>query len=167
MKRMLAMLLAVLMLVGLCACSGSDVPGNEGGGAYEDEVFMLFDKYDDIIYALENGEYTYAIQQIVQMSNQGREDLTSMDQIFQAEWYPEKDVDGEVPAKITVSEGGAIEIDGKAYTFLLEYSSSEQLWGWLLISSAPYVRSPLPSSWSRRASRSWPLFMSTACTPRP
>lgn len=132
MKRMLAMLLAVLMLVGLCACSGSDMPGNEGGGAYEDEVFMLFDKYDDIIYALENGEYTYAIQQIVQMSNQGREDLTSMDQIFQAEWYPQKDVDGEVPAKITVSEGGAIEIDGKAYTFLLEHSSSEQLWGWLM-----------------------------------
>ena len=134
MKRILAMLLACVMLLALCACDssgGSGEPGN-AGGAYEDEVFMLFDKYDEIIYALENGEYTYAIQQIVQMSNQGREDLTSMDQIFQAEWYPEKDIDGDVPAKITVSEGGAIDIDGKAYTFLLEGSSSEQLWGWLM-----------------------------------
>ena len=134
MKRILAMLLACVMLLALCACDSSGTSGEPGnaGGAYEDEVFMLFDKYDDIIYALENGEYTYAIQQIVQMSNQGREDLTSMDQIFQAEWYPEKDIDRDVPAKITVSEGGAVEIDGKAYTFLLEYSSSEQLGGWLM-----------------------------------
>ena len=132
MKRILAMLLAVIMLAGLCACGSAGTSGNEGGGdPYNDEAVMLYEKYHEIIYALENGEYNYAIQQIVRMSNQGREDLTSMDQIFQAEWYPETGVDN-VPAKITVSNGGAVTVDGKAYTFLLEYSDSESLWGWLL-----------------------------------
>lgn len=136
MKRILAMLLAVIMLIGLCACGSTDVPGSvpggvNGGDEKDNEIFMLFDKYDEIIWALENQDYSYAIQEIVRLSNLGKE-VTSMDQIFQAEWYPEQDVDGEVPSKITVSEGGAVEIDGKAYTFLLENSDSEQLWGWLM-----------------------------------
>lgn len=136
MKRILAMLLAVIMMVGLCACGSTDVPGSVSGGVSggdekDNEIFMLFDKYDEIIWALENQDYSYAIQEIVRLSNVGKE-LTSMDQIFQAEWYPEKDIDGDVPGKITVSEGGAVEIDGKAYTFLLENSNSESLWGWLM-----------------------------------
>ena len=131
MKRILAMLLAVILLVGLCACGSSDTPSAPGGDEKDNEIFMLFDKYDEIIWALENKEYSQAIQQIVRLSNVGKE-LTSMDQIFQAEWYPEKDIDGNVPAKITVSEGGAIDIDGKSYTFLLENSNSESLWGWLM-----------------------------------
>ena len=124
--------MAVMLLAALCACGSSGAQGNTAVDEFDDELHMLFDKYDQIIWALEDKNYNYAIQEIVRMSNEGREDLTSMEQIFQAEWYPEKGVDGEVPSKITVNVGGAVDIDGKAYTFLLEHSDSESLWGWLM-----------------------------------
>ncbi len=128
MKKLVAFLLALVMCLFLVACGGS----GESNVGLVDEERMLFDKYVNVIYSLENGEYNYAIQEIIRMSNEGREDLTNMEQMLQGEWYPEKDVDEEVPSKITFRDGGAVDIDGKAYTFLLEHSSSENIWGWLL-----------------------------------
>lgn len=127
MKRFLAVLMAVVMLLALCACGGS---GGQDG--MEEEIHQLFDKYSTIIYMLEDEQYQIAVQEIVRMSNQGRDDLTSMDQTFQAEWYSEIAAGAGAPGRITVNEDGVVDVDGREFSLLVADSNSEYLWGWLL-----------------------------------
>ena len=127
MKRILAVLLAAVMLLALCACGG---PTEEEARAIE-----LYNKYAGVIDRLEHEDYTGVIQEIAVLINSGKEqeEKTPMAELMVGEWHL---ADGEEklnPAQtISVAADGTVTVDGVALTWLEEYSGDESLGGFLL-----------------------------------
>ena len=128
MKRILAMLLAVAMLAGLCACGG---PTEE-----ETRAIELYNKYADVIDRLENEDYTGVIQEIAGLINSGKEqeEKTPMGQLMVDDWHltgvGEEKLDP--PKTLSVGADGTVLVDGEAYTWLENSSYDEGISGFLL-----------------------------------
>lgn len=126
MKRFLAIVLAAVMLLALCAC---------GTSADEARAIELYNKYAHIIERLEEEDYPGVIQEVAVLANSGKEqeEKTPMGELLVGEWYL---ADGEEklgPAKtISVGAEGTVTLDGETLTWLDRGSSDEYMSGYLL-----------------------------------
>lgn len=126
MKKLLALLLAAVMLLALCAC---------GTSAEEARAIELYQKYAHIIDRLEEEDYPGVIQEVAILANSGKEqeEKTPMAELLCGQWYL---ADGEEklnPAKtISVAEDGTVTVDGVTLTWLDRHSGDDSMNGFLL-----------------------------------
>ena len=159
MKRMTALLLAVMMALSLCACgekeeespigpadgpesslsaavgSNQQITGTLSGLFGSKEGADLYEKYKDIIDALEDKNYNRAIHEIVVLSNAGKPqaEKASIEAYFTGDWHLNVDDSyPDSPKVLTLSDAGTVKLDGAAYNWLENGKSSNNLSGWLL-----------------------------------
>lgn len=159
MKRMTALLLAVMMALTLCACgekeeespagpadgpetslsatagSNQQSTGTLSGLFGSKEGAALYEKYKDIIDALEEKNYNRAIQLIAELSNadKPKEEKTPITSFFTGTWYIDvKKDNADAPRTVTLSDSGTVTVDGTALTWLQKNSSTTSYGGWLL-----------------------------------
>lgn len=137
MKRFLTLLLALAMLFALCACGGSDAPA--AGGREEnpetDEAMELYEKYRDILYALEEKNYSYATQKIAELAweEEPKEEKAPIADLFNGTWYLGGIGDKQNPPEtITLSADGKVTVGGDTLTWLENHSGDDYMSGWLL-----------------------------------
>ncbi len=147
MKRVFALMLSALMLLGLCACgiSEEDQEAIELYEKYEDmidyledeeEAIELYEKYKDLIELLEEEQYHAVIQQMVALANpeEPKEELTPMGELLTGQWYwaDGKDRENE-PQTLTFGQNGTVTLDTTALTWLESGNSESYISGYLLL----------------------------------
>ncbi len=126
MKRLSAILLALVMLLALCAC----------GGVSEEEsrAIELYGKYAAIIDRLEAEDYNGVIQEIAVLANSGKEpeQSGSLGELLLGTWYADTDNSAKAPKTVTVGQGGSVTMDGETYTWLDQHEDDTYKGGFLL-----------------------------------
>lgn len=127
MKRFLAVLLAAVMLLALCACGTSE----EDARAIE-----LYNKYAHIIDRLEEEDYPGVIQEVAVLANSGKEqeEKTPMGQLLVDDWHLTGVGEEKLnpPRTLSVGADGTVLVDGETYTWLENNSYDEGISGFLL-----------------------------------
>lgn len=143
MKKLIALLLALVMVFALCACDSGSAPSGNGpvGGSMDlDEEAVrrlaMYEKYRGIIEALESEEYRYAMSQIVDLATaeQRNEQATALDNTLCATWYLEDAIGlaKEGVKELTITADGKVLVDGRELVWLKNHAGEEYLTGYLM-----------------------------------
>lgn len=110
MKKLLALVLAAVLLLSLVGCS---------------KEAKLYEKYADVITALENKEYSVAIGKVAGMAAAemaADENRPAPVEVLSDDWYLGNDRNANAPRKLTMRADGTCTVDGKEMLWVEKHS---------------------------------------------